>query len=234
MKRHQLSRWLLFVFALPFYNNAAEINPAPPRITGVIVSNAQQKVSWMPYPAAEAFRLWSRSNLSAPFAPNSGGTISGYEWTGPLNGGADFHRLEVTPLSSNALLTSIVLNRLAYGPTPDEIERVLTGPNAIGPQAYIQEQLAPELLNETIDFDAPDTNINWVLITAQGTASGSNFFMYLSGAGSAFVDDVRLVRGTNAEDGPKLLLNEGFEAPLSPPWNAVGNYATSLTTNIVS
>src|SRR6266850_548076 len=102
MKCHQFQGWLLFIFALSFQGHAAEMNPAPPRLTGVSVSNGQQRVTWTPYPATEAFRLLSTSNLSQPLAPNNGGTISGYEWTGPLNGGADFHRVEVTPLSSNA------------------------------------------------------------------------------------------------------------------------------------
>ena len=46
----------------------------------------------------------------------------------------------MTPLSGNALLTAGALNRLAYGPTPDELERVAS----MGPQAYIEEQLVPE------------------------------------------------------------------------------------------
>src|SRR5436305_23213 len=50
-----------------------------------------------------------------------------------------FYRVQVTPMSSNSLLAATVLNRLTYGPTPDEIERI----NAIGPDAYIAEQLAP-------------------------------------------------------------------------------------------
>ncbi len=61
-----------------------------------------------------------------------------------------FYTLEVTPMTSDELLTSIVLNRLAYGPTPDELTRILTGPNPIGPDAFIAEQLAPELINETV------------------------------------------------------------------------------------
>ena len=137
-------------------------------------------------------------------------------------------------MSSNALLSSIVLNRLAYGPTPDEIERVLTGPSAIGPQAFIDEQLAPEAITETIAFDVPDTNINWVQVTAQGTATGGNLYMYLSGRGSVLIDDVKLVRGTNLSTGQNVLLNEGFEDVLTPPWNVVGNYSTSMITNITS
>src|SRR5688572_21516819 len=230
---HCCARWLLFFLATSLTVAAADITPAPPRVAGVTVSNGQQTVRFAPYPAAEAFRLLSATNLSGTFTPRSG-AIPGLEWTGPTNGNTEFHRVEVTPMSSNALLSSIVLNRLAYGPTPDEIERVLTGPNAIGPQAYIDEQLAPELINETIDFDVPETNINWVYVAATGTATGTNLFMYLSGRGSVYIDDVRLVRGTNTETGQNLLQNEGFEDVLTPPWNAVGNYAASLITNAVS
>src|SRR5262245_58397867 len=108
MKPHRATGWILLCSA--FLLRAAEITPAPPRITGATVSNGQQRVTWMPYPAAEAFRLLSTTNLLFPFVPNTSGSISGYEWTGPVNGGADLHELEVTPMSSNALLSSIVLN----------------------------------------------------------------------------------------------------------------------------
>jgi uncharacterized protein (DUF1800 family) len=233
MKSHHVLRWLAFLFVSLLHIEAAELNPQPPRVT-VSVSNAQQTVTWTPYPAAAAFRLLTTTNLTQPFTANSAGAISGYQWNGPANAPRDFHQLEVTPLSSNALLTSIVLNRLAYGPTPDEIERVLTGTNAIGPQGYIDEQLAPELLNETIDFDAPGPNINWVPVTTTGTATGSNFFISLSGPGAVYIDDVRLVRGTNARGAVNLLRNEGFEDVFSPPWNAIGSYVTSGITNTVS
>src|SRR5437879_3965500 len=57
-----------------------------------------------------------------------------YEWRRTNNTTPNsFYRLEVVPMdtsglpqSTNSLLTSTVLNRLAYGPTPDELERVTT------------------------------------------------------------------------------------------------------------
>jgi hypothetical protein len=78
----------------------------------VTVSNGQQTVRFTPYPAAEAFRLLSATNILGTFTPKSG-AIPGLEWTGPTNGKTEFHRVEVTPMSSNALLSAIVLNRLA-------------------------------------------------------------------------------------------------------------------------
>src|SRR5688572_8086121 len=143
MKSHRSTRWLVLLPLFFLRVHAADVNPPPPRITGVTVTNGQQKVTWTPYPGADAFRLLSTTNLGRPLAPNTSGAILGYEWNGPVTGSMWLHELEVTPLSSNALLASIVLNRLAYGPTPDEIERVLTGTSAIGPQAYVEEQLAP-------------------------------------------------------------------------------------------
>src|SRR6266568_5956361 len=85
-----------------------------------------------------------------------------YEWRRTNNTTPDgFYRLEVTPMdtsgspvSTNSLLTGTVLNRLAYGPTPDELERVRT----IGAQAYIDEQMVPETITENLPFETITTN----------------------------------------------------------------------------
>ena len=69
---------------------------------------------------------------------------------------AYFYSVAATPMSSNDLLSVNLLNRIAYGPTPDEMARV----KAIGPQAYIAEhrltgcvfQRAPALPNVPGDF----------------------------------------------------------------------------------
>ncbi|MBA4147500.1 MAG: DUF1800 family protein [Verrucomicrobia bacterium] len=76
--------------------------------------------------------------------------IAGYEWRATQTAPQSFYKIAVTPLSGDEALTATVLNRLAYGQTPDELERILTGPNPIGPEAYIQEQLNFELLLEDV------------------------------------------------------------------------------------
>jgi hypothetical protein len=86
------------------------------------------------------YKISHSDNLLGPFTEDSSGTVAGYDWTAPLIGSGGFYRLQVVPMRANDLLLSTVLNRLAYGPTPDEIERV----KAMGPpQAYIEEQLLP-------------------------------------------------------------------------------------------
>ncbi|MEO6183939.1 MAG: DUF1800 family protein [Verrucomicrobiota bacterium] len=92
--------------------------------------------------------------------------------------------MKVTPLTSNELLSANVLNRLAYGPSPDDLDRILTGISPIGPDAYITEQLAPESFAETVTNS--HTNINIIQAKFAGVLdvipSSSNY---------ATIDDFR-------------------------------------------
>jgi len=213
---------------------ATEANPQPPAITGAnVVSNTQRRISWTPYPAAQQFRILSTTNLAQPYTPDSSGVVSGYDWTAPLSGQAVFHRVEVVPLSSNALLNATILNRLTYGPTPSEIERI----TAIGPQAYINEQLAGETIVESLDTAPPITNspprlTNWTRVTLTGTTTGTNLYIYLSGPGRVYVDFFKMVKGTNINVGVNMLKNPDFEAlPLTTMWRVPSLYSTSVITN---
>ena len=68
-------------------------------------------------------------------------------------------------MDKNRLLSSTVLNRLAYGPTPGELERI----TAMTPQAYILEQLAPETIQETLDFRRPPPAASgWQYVSVTG------------------------------------------------------------------
>ena len=159
---------------------ATASEPAAPVITNINGGGAQKNLRFAPYPSAAAYTILSATNLAQPFATNpsfvlapyvigtnTSGTNFGYEWrTTNATAPYDFYRLQVTPLSSNALLAANVLNRLAYGPTPDELERV----KAIGPQAFIAEQLAPWNLAE----DVAGTHTNIAIIEAKFCAA-TNF-----------------------------------------------------------
>jgi uncharacterized protein (DUF1800 family) len=204
-------------------------------ISSTTVSNGQIRLQWTPTPAASLFTILSAPDVSAPYAPNNSGQITGYEWNGPINGTAAFHRLMVTPLSSNALLSATVLSRLTYGPTPDDISRIA----AIGPQAYIDEQLAPESVVEDLDGTAPITNnpppppplTNWIRVSATGTATATNLGIYLSARGSVYLDDIRVVLGTNADEGANLISNGGFEGGAPGLWSLGSTVTASVVTN---
>ncbi len=211
---------------------AAEPNPPPPSLTGVsVTTNGQISLRWTPVPAAEEFKVFSTGDLFSPFTENHAGTIAGYEWTGPADGPAGFHRLSTTLLSPDALLSATVLSRLTYGPTPADVAHIA----AIGPQAFIDEQLASESITDTLDSDPPVINgpppplTNWIRLSVTGTTTGTNFGIYLSGPGTVYLDDIRLVRGTNADDGANLLLNGGFEdETLTNSWNLGSTVARSV------
>jgi uncharacterized protein (DUF1800 family) len=217
--------------------SAGEPNPPPPAFTGsTVVSNVQRQITWTPYPAAEQFKILTTTNLMSPYTEDFSGKISGYTWSKPLSNGAAFHKLMVMPMSSNDLFAATVLNRLTFGPTPDDIDRI----KAIGPQAFINEQMNFGAVPETIDTDAPITNVppaappltNWIRTSVTGTAAGANFGIYLTGAGQVYVDNIVLVTGTVAEAGVNLIKNGDFEDPvLTNGWSVASGFARSVITN---
>ena len=133
--------------------------PVPPAITNFSLSGTQKVIKWNRFPAVKSYRILSSTNVGGLFTTNLGGVMTGNTYTVTSSLPLNFFKLEVDALSSNELLTANVLNRLAYGPTPDEMERILTGPSAIGPDAYITEQLAPELITETVNNSHANINI---------------------------------------------------------------------------
>ncbi len=156
-----MNRLFLFIapaFVLSFLAVSAE--PQLPSITNFSSIGPQRIIKWTPYPAAKSYSILSSSNLSGGFATNSSGVLSGFVWTVTNSSPVNFYQVKVTPLTSDELLTANVLNRLAYGPSPDDLERILTGNSPIGPNAYIAEQLAPETIAETVTNS--HTNINLI------------------------------------------------------------------------
>ena len=144
-----LSVAVVLIFTSP---SAFAENPPPPTITDLATENSQRIIRFTPYPAANEFKILRASEVESPYTEDIGGKFSGYKWISSLSsaGTLGFYRLRVSTLSEEALLTATLLNRLAFGPTPDELERV----KVMGPQAYIEEQLAPEKIAEPPDVAA--------------------------------------------------------------------------------
>ena len=217
---------LLFLFIVSPLLRAAEMIPAPPRIVVGKTTNGQPRLVF-PYPAAQSYEILSADTVLGPFTPD---TTSG-RFLGPTfivtNGNAmKIFKVGAVPMSSNELFMATVLNRLTYGPTPDDIDRI----RAIGADAYIAEQMSGELIPETIDtaprivntpltVPPPPPLTNWIRRSATGTANGSNFGIYLSAAGTVYIDNVTLVTGTNADVGTNMITNGDFEIePVTNGW----------------
>jgi len=127
-----------------------------------------KNLRFQPYPSAAAYTFLGGTNV-ALLTPDSSFVLSpyflstviitnspsnivtltnfGYEWRTTNNLPLGFYQVKVTPMDSNTVLAAHLLNRLSYGPTPDELDRV----TAMGPDAFINEQLNPETITETAD-----------------------------------------------------------------------------------
>lgn len=191
-------------------------------------SSGQERIQlgFDPVPATEEYQVQFAPALDGIFAPLASAT-NGFQWTGPVGtDAAGFYRVVPRQLSTNELWATTLLYRVAYGPTPDEEERV----RQLGPEAYLAEQLNAESVPETLD--TVDATPRWQRVTVTGLGSSSRLYLYLDGPGDVYLDDLRLVVGTS-DDGsrPNLLRNGGFETALGTDWNLSPNLIGSARSS---
>lgn len=138
------------------------------------VSNKLQVVV-TPDDSADVLRILTTGSLATPWATNASsadsgtnGPLVGYTWSSNLLGNSLFVKAEIKPISSQRQLAAHVLSRLAYGPAPYEMGRILgwvTNINGsvtnitygegipdggIGVDAWINEQLNPQSIVEDV------------------------------------------------------------------------------------
>jgi uncharacterized protein (DUF1800 family) len=215
-----LGLFALLLLGLPLFSSGQDAqNPA----IDLKITN-QQKVIGLPVVPAEQFKILTVPDLSSPFQETSSGTIKGYQWSDSVKRAMEFYRLKIEAKDPNALLSAILLNRIAYGPTPDDLERLAQ----IGPQAYIKEQLAPWTIDERLALDNVNpTSSDWQFVSATGKSS-SALYIYLEAIGDVFIDDIKLVAGSVPETGANVIRNGDFEAPLTTnEWTVSTNLALS-------
>ena len=220
----RIGRVLIAVGLLARISASGDPQP-PPQITSLSLTQGDARLSVQPAPATDEYHVFGAPSVGSPFT-EAGGVWDGFNWTGPAPSEHGFFRVDATPMSDRNLLTANVLNRLAYGPTPDDLARV----RALGPDAYISEQLSAETIPS--DLDALNSTPHWTRVTASGLGSASRIYIYLDGGGEVYLDDLRLVAG-NSDDGsqPNLLQNGGFETSLSPAWKLSPNLIGSARSS---
>ena len=175
-------------------------NPDPPTISGTAVSNAQRRLTFTPYPSAERFKMFRADNLTNSWLEDLGGSFSGLAWSVTNSISNSFYRLQVTPVSSNALLIATVLSKLTYGPTPELLDRLAI----IGPDQFIREQLNPETITENAGL--AHTNVNF-LSGKFGTGTNAiSAAPNATGPGSAAIQDFRAWLVLNAVNADRQLL----------------------------
>jgi len=227
-----------------------------------VSTNGVKTVSWPRplIPALETNKLSAGTTVGSFIEVNSSLiniTTNGYALTFTNALANQFFKLSQGQMSSNALLTANVLNRLAYGPTPDELERVA----AMGPQAYIDEQLTMEsqaFVEDPIDaYSTFSTNsatasplTPWTSVTVTGDVTSATFYMYLAGVGSLQMDSMQLrhsytLRAVTNSGGisttnistiltSNLFVNGDFEQALTSGWTVSANMAGSFIDSSVA
>lgn len=234
-------------------------DPPPPEIGELVISNAQKNLRITPSPGAQAYQFYSSSNLASGFVLNTNfvlvpyitGFATNYTTNGPITitnlayewrltnypANSGFFTMSATPLSSNTVALATVLNRLAYGPTPDDL---VTYSN--NPQAFINEQLNMNGLPETLveSYVVEVTNAipfnpltNWTQITMTGTLQNANFYLFTTQPGDVYLDDFELhpfifTNGVFSHiETSNMLNNADFETGALSPWTAAGGASGS-------
>jgi hypothetical protein len=73
----------------------------------------------------------------------------------------------------------------------------------------------------------------WRFFSVTGKAGGTNLWVFLTAPGDVYIDDLRVVEGTQPAAGVNLVSNGGFESPLAGTWRVATNLTGSaLSTDI--
>jgi uncharacterized protein (DUF1800 family) len=256
---------------LAAFFGSAVLNPCLHAATGVsgilsldVGTNESKRVSWPRplLPALDINQLSSGSSVTS-LVPIPGDSIVitplGYSWTVQNSWDSQFFSLTLEQKDPSALYAASILNRVTYGPTPDELERI----TAIGPDAYLNEQLAMESPAFSSDpIDAPLTAVstnsspipmtNWTFVTVTGAVTTPTLYLYMTGTGTIPLDNVQLrysyvltavtnntltgVITTNVSPvlSSNLLINGDFEQALNTGWTVSPNLSGSSIDTTMS
>jgi hypothetical protein len=93
---------------------------------------------------------------------------------------------------------------------------------------YVSELAGPVRLTGRVTH----TN-GWLYVTETGLATSSPIYIYHTGVGEGYIDDIKLVAGSTPEAGPNLIQNGSFESALSGPWTVSPNLSGSAISTSV-
>ncbi len=193
---------LLLLASVEIFSSVRLTAQTPPILTNVSSGVLQFNLNFDPYPSVQNYTFLTTSNLSVPFAVNTNVTwvpynlstnyvtngtaittnvLASSEWRISNTPPPLYVSLQVSPIAASNVWAYNLLNRIAYGPSPDELNRVVTGTNPIGPAAFLYEQLNPETItNETLAFH---TNIAFIQARLPEATTPINLYTTNSGNG---------------------------------------------------
>ena len=221
---HRCSRPLqaLFGFAIGVF--ALHGQEAFPNIRRLQWVAGRPVIDFAPVASAQSYDVYAATDMDREFGLLRG-ELRGFQWaaTDPWSNERGLFQVRAQLLSTEAITAVNLLNRAAYGPTPDELEEV----RRTGVTAWINRQLSPETIAENLDAPTP-FSAGWRKVVATGPGSSSSLYIYLDGPGDVYLDNVRLVAGsTENPSGVNLIRNGGFDLPLGSEWGMGANLNTS-------
>jgi uncharacterized protein (DUF1800 family) len=172
-----MRKYALFLAAVPVVFSAARALAIEAVVTNLVVVSNRMEINIRPDDEMNVLQVLTSSNLvnwvtnASSLASNS--ALVGHTWTlSNLASTAQFVRVQAVPISSQRQLAAHVLSRLAYGPTPYEMGRILgyktntvvnsqgthtyldygegIADGGIGVDAWINEQLNPAAIVEDV------------------------------------------------------------------------------------
>ena len=169
-----------------------------------------------------AYRAAYGSNAPMPLAT----------YTGVLrNDGETLTLLRPDPVTGQ----EVVVDRVRYESTPPWPP----GANGTGSALQLidpsQDRTRPA--NWFSDYRAAYTNYDWRMLSVTAAmGSVGRLLIYLTEPGEVYIDDLYLVVGTNAQQGPNLIRNGDFESPLvdDPPLTNSFSIGTNYTNSAIS
>lgn len=111
------------------------------------------------------------------------------------------------------------------------VDRVRYEANAPWPNSPTTAGVSLELIDPSQDNSRvsnwTDDGDGWRFVSATGKAGGTNLFVFLNAPGDVYLDDIRLVEGSNPTQGSNLIPNGDFEQPLENAWRFGTNHILS-------
>ena len=121
---------------------------------------------------------------------------------------------------------SIVVDRVRYeAQDPWPLKPVVEG---------VSLELMDALQDNSRVSNWSDGGDGWRFTSVTGKVGSSNLFVFMTAPGDVYLDDVKLVAGTQAGVGANVLKNGDFESALAGSWRVASNhFRSSLDTQLV-
>jgi uncharacterized protein (DUF1800 family) len=218
--------------------------PADFEAISVAGSNVTFKLK--PYLNADQLRMLRANQPGGPYTvipgnlQNNGGW-NGYDWQTNTTPASQFYKAQITPLNSNLVWAANLLNRAAYGPSPDDWQNITN----IGPLAWINEQIDPAFISDVTGTNGHTnilfiqgrmaTNFNVVILTNETQGAGSGDFHHLQAwFVQKAVNSKRQLLEVLSQFCENLFVTQGAKLRdfFSGPYNGVPNMANRLASNL--